>query len=111
MANSSSSTNVTAALSTVIVLSAVLLIVYIWAYVRIIRRAGYSGWWFLISVVPVVNVVMFLVFAFKEWPIQRELAMLRMQLAGRGGYQQSGYGYPPSGYGDPPYGSGSATGW
>ena len=27
--------------------------------------------------VPIVNVIMFLVFAYKEWPIQRELAELR----------------------------------
>jgi uncharacterized membrane protein YhaH (DUF805 family) len=105
--NSSSSSNVTVAVSALIVLSLVLTIVYIWAYVRIIRRAGYSGWWILIGLVPVVNVVMFLVFAFKEWPIQRELALLRMQLAGGGGYQ------PGYGYGDPPYGGGggSAPGW
>ena len=57
-----------------------------WAYVRIIRRAGYSGWWILIGVVPLVNVVMFLVFAFKEWPIQRELAQLRA-MTGQGGYR------------------------
>lgn len=108
---SSSTSNATAVLSALIVLWAVLLIVYVWAYVRIIRRAGYSGWWILIALVPLVNVVMFLVFAFKEWPIQRELAMLRMQLAGRGGYQQPGYGYPQSGYGEPPYGGGSGSGW
>lgn len=112
--NSSSSSNATAAVSILIVLYAVVLVVFIWAYVRIITRAGYSGWWVLIGLVPLVNVVMFLVFAFKEWPIQRELAQLRMQLAGHGGgYQQPGYGYPPqsgygyppqSGYGDPPYG-------
>jgi uncharacterized protein DUF805 len=111
-----SSSNATAAVSILIVLYVVILIVFIWAYVRIIRRAGYSGWWILIGLVPLVNVVMFLIFAFKEWPIQRELAMLRMQLAGRGGYSQPGYsqpgypppgyGYPPAGYGDPPYGGG-----
>jgi len=114
MINSSSS-NATAAVSILIVLYVVVLIIFIWAYVRIIRRAGYSGWWVLIGLVPLVNIVMFLVFAFKEWPIQRELAALRMQLAGRGGYQQPGYppppgyGYPPPGYGDPPYGGGGGS--
>jgi len=112
--NIGSSSNATVAISILIVLYVVLLIIFIWAYVRIIRRAGYSGWWVLIGLVPLVNVVMFLVFAFKEWPIQRELAMLRMQLAGRGGgYQQPGYPppgyYPPSGYGDPPYGGGGGS--
>jgi hypothetical protein len=40
----------------------------IWCTVRIIRRAGYSGWWVLILLVPVVNIVMFWVFAFSSWP-------------------------------------------
>jgi uncharacterized membrane protein YhaH (DUF805 family) len=44
---------------------AVLMIV---AWVKIISKAGYSGWWILIGLVPVVNLVMFLVFAFSRWP-------------------------------------------
>lgn len=81
----------------------VILILVFWAYVRIIRRAGYSGWWILIAVVPLVNLVMFLVFAFKDWPIQRELAQLRA-MAGQGGYRSGppavAGGYPPQVYGD-----------
>jgi hypothetical protein len=93
---SSSSSNVGPALSVLLVIYVVILAVFIWAYVRIIRRAGYSGWWILIGLVPLVNVVMFLVFAFKEWPIQRELAQLRA-MAGQGGYRSG----PPAGYGNP----------
>ena len=102
---SSSSGGAPAALLFVLVLLYVAIaIVMVWAYVRIIRRAGYSGWWVLIGLVPLVNLVMLLVFAFREWPIQRELAQLRAYAAhGQGGYQsgyghQSGYGYPPPGY-------------
>ena len=47
------------------------------AYVRIIQKAGYSGWWVLVGLVPVLNVVMFLVFAFSQWPVARENAELR----------------------------------
>ena len=47
------------------------------AWVMIIRRAGYSGVWVLIGLVPVINLIMFLVFAFKEWPVQREARQLR----------------------------------
>ena len=43
----------------------------IWCSVRIIRRAGYSGWWVLILLVPVVNIVMVWVFAFSNWPALR----------------------------------------
>jgi uncharacterized membrane protein YhaH (DUF805 family) len=59
-----------------------LVVVAIWlvtllAYVRIVQKAGYSGWWVLIGLVPVANVVMFLVFAFGQWPVSRENAELR----------------------------------
>ncbi len=47
------------------------------AWILIIRRAGYSGAWVLIGFVPIVNLIMFLVFAFKEWPVQREARELR----------------------------------
>jgi uncharacterized membrane protein len=68
-----------------------LLVVAAWAYVRIIRRAGYSGWWVLIGIVPVVNVVMFFFFAFKKWPAQRELEQLRAWAAHSGGRAPGGY--------------------
>ena len=41
--------------------------------VQILRRAGYSGWWVLVLLVPVVNLAMVLRFAFTEWPVQRAL--------------------------------------
>jgi uncharacterized membrane protein YhaH (DUF805 family) len=97
--STASSSGVPAAVSGFLAVYAVFFLVIVWAYVRIIRRAGYSGWWILIGLVPLLNVVMFFVFAFKEWPIQRELAHLRAVL-GAGGYpyhQPPGYGYPPPG--------------
>ncbi len=42
--------------------------VALWAFSRVIARAGYSPWWALLGVVPVVNVVMLWVFAFSKWP-------------------------------------------
>jgi hypothetical protein len=35
---------------------------------NIIKRAGYSPWLALLGIVPIVNLVMFLVFAFSKWP-------------------------------------------
>ncbi|HZM67973.1 MAG TPA: hypothetical protein VFC16_16910 [Nakamurella sp.] len=55
----------------------ILAIVFFIAYIQIIRRAGYSGWWVLVLIVPLLNIVMLLIFAYKEWPIQRELRELR----------------------------------
>lgn len=52
-------------------------VVFFIAYIRIIQKAGYSGWWILVGLVPILNVVMFLVFAFATWPVQRENRALR----------------------------------
>ena len=64
-----------AALVAVIAIYVVTLI----AYIRILQKAGYSGWWVLIGLVPVVNFIMFLVFAFARWPVMRENEALRRQ--------------------------------
>lgn len=55
------------------------------AYIRIIQKAGYSGWWVLVGLVPGLNLVMFLVFAYSRWPVLRENDLLRSQR-----------GYPPA---------------
>ena len=65
----------------------------IWAYVRVARKAGYSPWWALGAFVPLLNLVVFLVFAFGEWPIERELHDLRSRVAyleSSGGHGQLG---------------------
>ncbi|MEO9240794.1 MAG: hypothetical protein ABI418_22220 [Jatrophihabitantaceae bacterium] len=84
------------AITIILLVYLVVLVAMVWAYVRIIRRAGYSGWWVLIGLVPLVNVVMFFVFAFKQWPAQRELAELRAWAAQS--QQQPRWGTPGSGY-------------
>lgn len=55
-----------------IAIAVVVWLILVVAYIRVIQKAGYSGWWILIGLVPIVNVVMFLVFAYSRWPIQRE---------------------------------------
>ncbi len=45
---------------------------------EIFRKAGYSGWLGLLMLIPVVNVVWLLIFAFGDWPIRRELSRSRM---------------------------------
>jgi hypothetical protein len=54
--------------------------------VKIITKAGYSGWYVLTQFVPVLGFVMFLMFTFGKWPIQE-----RLEAAERG----VGRGYPP----------------
>ncbi len=41
---------------------------FVWIYARIVRKAGFSGWWSLIIFVPLVNIAMIWVFAFVDWP-------------------------------------------
>jgi hypothetical protein len=71
-------------LSTVaIVLGVFAVVVFIFTLIceiKIITKAGYSGWLVLTAFVPFVNVVMFIVFAFAKWPIQE-----RLEAAERGG--------------------------
>ena len=69
-----------------ITVAIVVWLVFFIAYIRIIQKAGYSGWWILIGLVPIVNVVMFLVFAYSRWPLQRENDELRARLGVPPGY-------------------------
>ncbi len=39
---------------------------------RIVRRAGYPGWWVLTQMVPGLNLAMIYIFAFSDWPVLRE---------------------------------------
>ena len=59
---------------------------------RILRRTGYSPWFCLLLLIPLVNIIMVFVFAFSTWPVDR---------APRG-YGQVG---PPGqvGYPEPPW--------
>jgi hypothetical protein len=92
-----------------VIISVAFLLVFVVAYIKIITRAGYSGWWVLIILVPIANIVMLLIFAYKEWPIQRELRELRgwanQIQRGQQGYGQQGYGQQGYGQqGGSPYG-------
>ncbi len=85
------------------------------AAVKVVTKAGYSGWWVLIAFVPIVGTVFVLIFAFSEWPVLREVRMLRAQVAGARGYgRPGGYGgwspSPPPGAPPGPLPAGAPTG-
>lgn len=80
-----------------------LLAVFFWAWASILRKAGYSGWMVLLALIPLVNMVMFFVFAFQKWPAQVELEQLRARVGGQPGYPGTpGGGYPAQGGAYPP---------
>lgn len=37
-------------------------------FTRIVRKAGFSAWWILPSLIPIVGLVLLWVFAFSKWP-------------------------------------------
>jgi hypothetical protein len=76
-----------------IVIAIVVAVFSLVCQVKIITKAGYSGWYVLTGFVPILGFVMFLIFAFVKWPIQE-----RLEAAERG----TSRGYPP-----PPYSGGS----
>lgn len=49
----------------------ILLPFVLWMTVRILSKAGYSGAWSLLTLIPIVNIVMIWVFAFSAWPALR----------------------------------------
>jgi len=48
-----------------------IIIASLWLPIRIVRKAGYSGWWGLLMLFPILNIVMTYIFAFSTWPILR----------------------------------------
>ena len=44
-----------------------LILLPLWLTVRILSKAGYSGWWCLATLVPILNLVMIWVFAYADW--------------------------------------------
>lgn len=76
------------------VVYAVIIAFVVWAEVKILNKAGYSGWWALSMLVPIFGIVMFFVFAFSDWPV---LQQLRAVSAG----QTFGYAGAPPGPGVP----------
>ena len=55
-----------------LIILVVFALVFIVPIVRIVSKAGYSGWWVLIWFVPFVGLVMLWAFAFSSWPALRK---------------------------------------
>ncbi len=50
----------------------VFVLLYMIPIAMVVKKAGYSGWWCLLALVPFLNVIMLWVFAFASWPILRD---------------------------------------
>ncbi len=60
---------------------AILATVIVLPFWRIFPKAGFSRWWSLAMVVPILNFVLLFSLAFREWPVHRELTQLRQNRA------------------------------
>ena len=49
--------------------SAVVFVIVFWPVVRILQRTGHSGWWVLLALLPVVNLIALYALALKRWPV------------------------------------------
>lgn len=80
----------------------------LWVYAKIVSKAGYPWPWVFMMFVPIANLVFLCLFAFKPWPIERELAATRhaLQMATGspypGGQLGGPFGGQPGGYGGYP---------
>jgi hypothetical protein len=52
----------------------------LWVYARIVAKSGHPWPWIFMMFVPIANIVFLCLFAFKPWPIERELAATRAAL-------------------------------
>ncbi|HTC27588.1 hypothetical protein [Dyella sp.] len=49
-------------------IAGILMVIPAW---KTVAKAGYNGAWSLLIFIPLVNIIMFYVFAFNVWPIER----------------------------------------
>jgi len=57
-----------------LIIIVVVALIYFVPLVKILHKAGYSGWWSLLMLVPILNIIMLYVFAFADWPALRGTA-------------------------------------
>jgi hypothetical protein len=88
---------------TFLVFSLICLVILVGIYYLIIKKTGYNPWLSLLILIPGLGgLIIIIMLAFTEWPIQRECRELR---ARGGGYGGGGYAPPP-----PPYPPGPSAG-
>ena len=63
----------------------VITIIKVLVYCKIFSNAGYSWALGLLMLVPIANIIMLFVLAFAEWPIRKELRLLKQQRGTAGG--------------------------
>jgi hypothetical protein len=53
------------------IIGIIILLVYLLPMIKILHKAGYSGWWVILIFIPLVNIIFLWVFAYADWPALR----------------------------------------
>jgi len=61
----------------------VLLAITIYLYWRIAEKAGYNGAWSLLTLVPLGHLVLLILFAVSDWPLEVKARRLQVALSSR----------------------------
>ena len=64
----------------VLLVALIITAIKILIFCKIFAKAGYCWALGLLMLVPIANIVMLFVLAFADWPIQREMRLLRQQV-------------------------------
>jgi uncharacterized membrane protein YhaH (DUF805 family) len=46
----------------------VMIAIVVVPFVRIFQKAGRTGWWAVLMLIPIVNIIVLWIFAFSQWP-------------------------------------------
>ena len=63
--------------SVLVIVYVVIALIVVVAWWKIFSKAGHAGALSLLLFIPLVNVIMFLWFAFSDWPVLKEVRRLR----------------------------------
>ena len=58
---------------TEIIFILMIVLIYVWPFWKILKKAGYPGWYFVVVFIPGVNLIAWFYFAFAEWPVHKAL--------------------------------------
>jgi uncharacterized membrane protein YhaH (DUF805 family) len=47
-------------------------VIFLFPIMKILQKAGYSGWWCVLTMVPLLNLILLWVFASARWPNLKE---------------------------------------
>jgi uncharacterized membrane protein YhaH (DUF805 family) len=57
----------------IVALLLIIILPVIFLYAPIIKKAGFSGWWSILLLVPYLNIGVVWLFSFIDWPVEKSV--------------------------------------